>query len=672
MKTVDLLEALGEAKETYVLEAKETWEGSRMPKARAMTPKKIFLIAAVIALLTCLLGCAIVALRMQDQKIAEDIVTRYYDDNWQQIQPTEVTRDVVAIRGVKDSPNYLATMEWYEFMKNYPTILEFDFQDQSLENYEVYEWIYGCYSQEMADKVDEIAEKYDLQLLSQQTVVQNWQSEILFESLGIEHVCHEEKTSKLSNCSGYFYAGGNFKCEFQFKLPTEEGLWNHWIMVSLCYSGKDYFHPGYMSVDLETMEQWDYTTSDGVEILIAQNSTGAVMVTETQEGLLWVILNTITERESIETPTKQDIERMAEIIDFTIIPKAPENMEEIQKKLDESNAAHEAELQEMVEKYGDYGAYLKDTYKKVMPSVYYAILDIDGDGVEDLLLGNEDGTFSTVKTIQNGNVVDYFMGGECTLCEDGVIINHDYYGFRKTYFIIRLGKYDPNYNNVTLIERLENDRRKDFWTDQNGKEITEDEAERILAQYIPREIPMTPVMEYPLDETGTTLEEYIRFNTVTVTEAQRMELYSQQIKTNQETAYIPATHYVLRDITGDGKAELLISDTADTISDIYTVENGELQTLAFWTSLYLCEDNVLELSSSGYGVERYEYFAIRGQERLGIDILSHNMEAKAWYNSADGDSYYELTITEEEYNRIIASHPRVTLNWLPIDTFPHP
>ena len=672
MKTIDLLDALGEAKEMYLLEAAECWEAGEAPRGGRITAKKILLIAAVIALLTCLLGCAIAMLRLQDQKIGEDSYTRYFDERGEWIEPTEVTLSVMAVRGVKDSPNYLATMEWYEFEKNYPSILEFDFQDQSLDNYEVYEWIYGCYSQEMADKVDEIAEKYGLQLLSGDTTVQRWQTELLFEALGIQGVCHEEKTAKLTDGSGNFYAQGSFSYSFEFKLPQEDGAWSDWVWATISYSQNGFFHPITSTMDIESYEQWDYTTADGVDILIAQNKAGAVLIAEVEDGLIWVNLSTNVVAAGTEPPTRQDIEKMAEVMDFTISPKAPENLADIQNRLEESNASHEAELQEQVEKFEDYGAYLKDTYKRVMEDVYCAIYDLNNDGIDDLLLGSEDSTFSTVKTMHNGAVVDLYLGGKCWLCEDGTIVNLTKYNFRKTYYSFRLGTYDPNGNNVELLERLENDRREDFWTDQKGNRITEEEAQRILDQYIPREISMSPVMEYPLDEAGTTLEEYIRANTVAVTEAQRMAIYSQQIQHNQESAYIPATHYILRDITGDGEAELLISDTADTISDIYTVENGQLQTLAFWTSLYLCEDSILELSSSGYGMERYEYFTVDDRERKGIDILVYDMEANAWYNSADGDSYYELDITEEAYNRILSSHPRISLNWLPIEEFPHP
>ena len=82
MRTNDLLDAIGEAKETYVLEAAEAWNAAETPRKRSIPPRKLLLIAAVLALLTCLLGCAIAMLRLQDQKIGEDVFTRYYDENW--------------------------------------------------------------------------------------------------------------------------------------------------------------------------------------------------------------------------------------------------------------------------------------------------------------------------------------------------------------------------------------------------------------------------------------------------------------------------------------------------------------------------------------------------------------------------------------------------------------
>ncbi len=673
MRSIDLLEAVGEAKELYLLEAITAWNHPVQGKKGSMTLKKVVLIAAVIALLTCLLGCAIAMLRLQDQKIGEDVFTRYYDENWQEIEPTEVTRDVVAIRGVKDSPNYSATMEWYEFIKDYPSILEFDFVDQSLENYQVYEWIYGCYSQEMVDKVNEIAQKYDLQLLNQDTTVQRWQTEILFEALGIENVCHEEKTSKLTDGSGNFYAEGNFQYSFEFKLPKEEGVWPHWVWATMCYSKDGYFHPITMTMDMESYEQWDYTTADGVDVLIAQRKNGAILIAQTNNGLFWVNLDTSAVTEGTESPTKQDIEQMAEVIDFTIAPKTPENMENIQKRLEESNAAHEAEMQQKVEKYGDYGAYLKDTYKRVMEDVYYAIYDLNNDGIDDLLLGSEDSTFSTVKTMHNGAVVDLYLGEKCWLCEDGTIVNLTKYNFRKTYYSFRLGAYDPNGNNVELLERIEHDRRKDTWVNKEDNLLTAGEAEQIIAGYTHKELPVMPLMEYPLDDTGSTLEEYILSNTLSkpVSEKERMAIYSQQIQHNQETAYIPATHYILMDITGDGVEDLLLTDNGDYIGDAFTVKNGELDTLFFWSGYYLCENNILEDSSSSYQHERYSYSSVDDSGWHTLNTLIYDKEGGKWYHDADGDNYYELEITEEEYKEILTSYRRVPLNWTPIDEFPY-
>lgn len=671
MKSLDLLDAIGDAKETYLLEAARAWEAPASPR-KSPTLRKVLFLAAVIALLTCLLGCAIVMLRLQDQKIGEGNYTRYFDESGQMIQPTEVTMSVVAVRGVKDSPNYLATMEWYEFDKNYPSILEFDFVDQSLENYEVYEWIYGCYSQEMADKVDEIAAKYDLKLLSHPMTVQRWQTEILFDSLGIDGVCREEKTSRLTDGSGSFYEGGNFSYDFEFKLPQEEA-WQNWIWATVCYSRKDYFHPIAATVDMDSLEQWNYTTDDGVDILIAQNKGGAILVAETEAGFFWVNLDTSTTSDASQIPTKQDIERMADAIDFTIVPQAPQDFDAIQKQLDESNAAYEAAQQAKITTYTDYASYLKDTYRNLYPAdVYYALYDINNDGVEDFLFADKDCTFSAVKTIVDGVVKDLYNGENWYLCQDNIFVAQDRYSFRTAYYVSKLGAFDVNGNHVQTLEMVENDRREDFWTDKDGNQITAEEAEAILAKYTRQDIPVQPLLEYPVEEDGTTLEEYILSNTVTTTRAQRMAIYSEKVRQNQETAYVPATHYILMDINGDDIEDLLLSDNADTISDAFTVKNGELDTLFFWSSRYLCENNVLAVSNSSYQHEWYSYSSVDGEGWHNLDTLAYDKEGGKWYHDADGDNYYELEITEAEYNEIIASYRRVPLNWLPIADFSNP
>ena len=674
MNAQDLLNVIGEAKGEYVWQTQQYRSGEKT-QVKRFPGKRLLLIAAVVSLLAMLVGCAVVyVLRLKDMQIAETEGLRYYNEEGQRIEPTEVTKAVMAVRGIKDSPNYLATVEWYEFEKAYDpdySIL-MAYEDYTLENYEVYQFIYGCYSQEMVDKVNEIAGKYGLKLLSQECVAQRWQTDIMFDALGIDGVCREENATDVSDGSGVFYANGNFSYDFEFKLPQENGSWEHEVWAYVEYSQNGYFHPITCGADLELYEEWNYTTSQGVDILIAQNYAGAILVADLEDSFMWVRLDTSMMLKEIETPTKQDVERMAEVIDFTISPDVPENMDAVQKQLEESNAAYEAQLQQQriaAMTYGDYGAYLCDQYRTVIESVYYTLLDLNGDGVDDLLLGDAEGNFTHAVTIQDGVILDLYMAEYFWLCEDGVVATYSRYSFYTEYFFNRIAGYDEFGGHVTNLEALRNDLREDFWTHNHITEITSEEAESICAKYIRKEVFVMPLMEYPVDAEGTTLEQYILANTVSVTEAERLEIYGNLLKKKQESDYIPATHYLLMDITGDGEAELLLTEDGETIGDIYTVENGEIKTLAFWTSLYLCENGILEQHSESQWQEFHSYFTV-GPEGRTIDRISHPMDDAAWYRSADGDSYYELVISEEEYNTVAASYVRLDLNWIPVSEFP--
>ena len=57
---------------------------------------------------------------------------------------------------------------------------------------------------------------------------------------------------------------------------------------------------------------------------------------------------------------------------------------------------------------------------------YYALVDVTGDGQEELLLGLDDSSFRDILTIRDGKVVGIDWWCHMNLCEDGVI--------RRTYY----------------------------------------------------------------------------------------------------------------------------------------------------------------------------------------------------------------------------------------------
>lgn len=80
---------------------------------------------------------------------------------WKDIPEKEV--DMISLAGTEGSPEYEADVEWQKFLDSYDT-------DESIlasvgsgtTGFEEKYGEYLCYSQEMADKIEEICEKYGL------------------------------------------------------------------------------------------------------------------------------------------------------------------------------------------------------------------------------------------------------------------------------------------------------------------------------------------------------------------------------------------------------------------------------------------------------------------------------------------------------------------------------
>ena len=371
MKARRILNVLGNVNDAYIEElfAKEE------VKPQRRSAKKVWLIAAIVALVLVLVGCAVAYMfRMQDMKIGEDTNTKYYNGKHEKIEPTEVNRTMITLHGLEGSATYLAAREWYEFLENYKK-LPYEKRvvlDKVPENYAAY----NAYTQELVDKVDEICEKYGLKLLGPSVTIQQWERKMFKEYLGFESVLAENSSAELLTMSGYFYEGGNFKVEFDICM-TQEGQWPHKMLNTIYYSKPDYFDDVYAFVeDIENCEQWEYTTKSGnnVLIMVEADGYGAKVICNRNDALIYVAIENYYNKHysyesnsygETEFMTRKQLEQVVDQIDFSLT--VPEKIHV---------------------KYNDpYANYIVEQIRqnKAAENYEYALMDMNGDGVQELI-----------------------------------------------------------------------------------------------------------------------------------------------------------------------------------------------------------------------------------------------------------------------------------------------
>lgn len=190
MNTFDFLKLFGSIREEYIVSAHEQRQAKRLPAKRAL------LIAAIISVLLLLVGCAVVVLMgLKDVQLGNYT----YDSGFGETQ----SGDFISLQGFTGSPEYQAAQEWRDFCQSYdpdgtilaaignqPTGLDTKYQ------------FYSAYTQEMADELDRICEKYGLALHTQMDILQG--QEDLLQRVGGVFL------TGYYNLGGYLYDDGTF------------------------------------------------------------------------------------------------------------------------------------------------------------------------------------------------------------------------------------------------------------------------------------------------------------------------------------------------------------------------------------------------------------------------------------------------------------------------------
>ena len=683
MTPMKLIKVIGDVDESYVLSALETRDVQVRTKKR-MTVSRSLLIAALVALLLLLVGCAVVyALRLQDMSVGKETYTQTFDDSGKAIEPVEKERDVLTLFGHSGDPIQLATKEWFDFLKTYdPDGALMDNNPDHPEIPNQYEYTYSCYTQEMVDKVDEIAEKYGLKLLEEWIPFQGGQSDIFLEESGAGSLVLQDSGAEITGLSGMFYPPHNFDVDVEVKLEgMDTKLW-----ATVLYARKDYFPKDYAGgIDLSLYKQWDFTAADGTSLLLALSSKGQGYIIADLSNAMMILyvdgnFSGSAYHTAEEIMTKEQLEMVADVFDYSIQPQILDR-EAVMEKLAESDAAHDAETAYEPETYTNFSEVLISRYVLPNNRAQYTFFDLTGDGVEELLLDEDgDGAIDEWHTIQDGEV-QWFWGNNTFLCNGYVLEQYLPDSERDDYAQYYYRKADSD----TAWMDLDYESMGEWigglsliggkWTfmpefnSPDTEEVTEEEALSFMAQYPRISLDWKSVMNYPLSE-DQTLSDYLNEKDVRVSDAELLDLYKTYLNERENMHY---SHYRILDINGDGVDDLLLKRENDALlgnTDYYclalTYRYGIVT--GFASDFYLCEDGVLEhvdtRHAGGFGVEKdgHEFLRCDGLETEVLDFVAYNKSTASWQT----DWWDNIPITEEEANAILAKYPRIDQGMRPI------
>ena len=644
--------------------------------------RKPLLAAAIIAMTLLLVGCAVVyVMSLQDVVITQDAYTPPAAPG-ESTGPAQI-RNIISLQGYAGPPGYQATKEWYEFRQTY----QYPDDGAEIPMEERLDYLaYGCFFQEEIDKVDEICEKYGLNKLGIGWIEE--EPETTFEALGIHGLLLPGAQADVRYSQGYYYWDGTFDIPFDLTLTGEDTPWKFPLSMSLRYVMKTSFDGVYgFTGPLESYEEWTYTTAQGVDVLMALSEDNARMIVDQQDAFLTVFVNNVRAGDISDGErklTRAGLEAAAEVIDFRVDPQEVD-VEAAQARYEALGDRLDKEREEREKALENYG--YKDRIIELAQSGYdpiravYALLDIDGNGVEELLLGEEDYFYNvcTLDGTRSKSVIWWIDNTKVYVCEGGILMHVDDGLNGKHYRFAKLTGTDIEY--LDWIKQDPQDtgnpwkrvcKKNDDGTvpqafspkDQNlvDQSISEDAFNKVLASYQKIEIETTPIQEYlaaighPFiqDSIGDYLMHYLE---------------------NSENP--EKIRYALHDLNGDGEAELLLGGGDTPFGEVVMLVDGMIDLVisdGTLNGLYLCEDNIVEKHYTADTFESHIYYRIEGHEAVEIDQICYDAFSNPenpWYryHSEIGKASYEERLSVEEYNAAIASHPRVHIEMKPITEF---
>lgn len=389
----EYLKLINGAKDKFVMEAIQSREQARPSGIRK---NRIFLIAAVIAAILVLAGCAAHFLGIWDLLLPQkvEVIPSIQDDP--EKKPYEV--DVISLAGFMETPESQALAQWQTFLEGYDPQASTNEIFAPGTSYNLYQVL----DQTMADKLDGITAQYGLKL---HTGISSIDQENLCQAVGGDFMGQ-------NNGYGYIFEDGSFHIDGDIELPGY-GLLDYQMNRNV----RGTFSDVTLSVNnIQAWQEWAYATKDGTAVTLALSPIRGLIIADLPDS--FVTINVLAGTESKPEDVfssgpigKAEMEALANSFDFTLLtPARPVSLEILQanslmptvppvtEKHKEEGCPNLAMSETYPKKEAAYAALLEDLLLyRIFPdgSPYepfddtpdqFALADVNGDGAEELLL----------------------------------------------------------------------------------------------------------------------------------------------------------------------------------------------------------------------------------------------------------------------------------------------
>ena len=275
---------------------------------RHRTFRRPLLVAAIIALLLLLVGCAVYLYRLEHLVVidhSKDVIATVetYKQEMLSEETSEtlpettkgpyVAEQVLSLQGYEGSPAYKALQEWLTYATEY-TIqnpeLRFSDEFQRPDAYRSYH----CYTQEMVDKVDEICNKYGLHLIGTSLFILDAEG---MEEHGLSGVLSE---AAIPRCFyGHLYQDGSFIASGELEFS---GDYEKTVQFQMHNIKKNAFYDTPLGLNnISDFVQWNYNTQDGYKALLALNERTGLIFVENEGRFVSIIIGEVPDSNMVFT-----------------------------------------------------------------------------------------------------------------------------------------------------------------------------------------------------------------------------------------------------------------------------------------------------------------------------------------------------------------------------------